>query len=45
MEGFVLVENALNGRSDDIKEEVTKDFKVIYDQKLHAKTKPYEGIL
>ena len=40
----VLVENALNGHSDDIKEEVTKKFKVIYDQKLHAKTKPYEGI-
>ena len=40
----VLVENALNGHSDDIKEEVTKRFKVIYDQKLHAKTKPYEGI-
>ena len=40
----VLVENALNGHSDDIKEEVTKRFKVIYDQKLHTKTKPYEGI-
>ena len=40
----VLVENALNGHSDDIKEEVTKRFKVIYDQKLHAKTKPYDGI-
>ena len=40
----VLVENALNDHRDDIKEEVTKRFKVIYDQKLHAKTKPYEGI-
>lgn len=40
----VLVDNALKGQSTQIKEEVTKRFKVIYDQKLHAKTKPYEGI-
>lgn len=40
----VLVDNALKGESTQIKEEVTKRFKVIYDQKLHAKTKPYEGI-
>jgi phosphoglycolate phosphatase len=40
----ILVENALNGHSKDIKDEVTKRFKVIYDQKLHAKTKPYDGI-
>lgn len=40
----VLVENALKGYSNEIKEEVTKKFKVLYDQKLHSKTKPYEGI-
>jgi len=40
----VLVDNVLKGESTQIKEEVTKRFKVIYDQKLHAKTKPYEGI-
>lgn len=40
----VLVENALKGQTQDIKEEVTKRFKVIYDQKLHSNTKPYEGI-
>ncbi len=40
----ILVDNALNGYSEDIKEEVTKRFKIIYDQKLHLKTKPYAGI-
>jgi phosphoglycolate phosphatase len=40
----VLVENALKGHSEDIKEEVTNRFKVIYDQKLHSKTKSYDGI-
>ncbi len=40
----VLVENALKGQTQDIKEEVTKRFKVIYDQKLHSNTRPYEGI-
>ncbi len=40
----ILVDNALNGYSLDIKEEVTKRFKIIYDQKLHLKTKPYDGI-
>lgn len=40
-----LVNNALDeNTSDEIKEEVTNRFKVVYDQKLHAKTKPYEGI-
>ncbi|MDD2895211.1 MAG: HAD family hydrolase [Aliarcobacter sp.] len=44
----VLVDNALNALnkeiSDELKEKVTQRFKEIYDQKLHAKTKPYEGI-
>ncbi len=40
----ILVDNALNGYSEDIKEAVTKRFKIIYDQKLHLKTKPYDGI-
>ncbi len=44
----VLVENSLNALneeiSDELKENVTEKFKVIYDQKLHSKTKPYEGI-
>ena len=40
----ILVDNALNGYSEDIKEEVTKRFKIIYDQKLHLKTKAYDGI-
>jgi phosphoglycolate phosphatase len=40
----ILVDNALKGYSEDIKDEATKKFKIIYDQKLHAKTKPYEGI-
>lgn len=40
-----LVNNALaSDTSDEVKEEVTNRFKVVYDQKLHAKTKPYEGI-
>ena len=30
--------------SDKVKEEVTNRFKVVYDQKLHAKTLPYDGI-
>jgi phosphoglycolate phosphatase len=41
----ILVENALDkNTSEEIKELVTEKFKVVYDQKLHAKTKPYEGI-
>ncbi len=44
----ILVDNALNALnteiSDELKEKVTQKFKEIYDQKLHAKTKPYEGI-
>lgn len=44
----ILVDNALNALnkeiSDELKEKVTQRFKEIYDQKLHAKTKPYEGI-
>lgn len=40
----VLVENALAGHDGSIKEEVTNRFKVIYDQKLHSKTLPYDGI-
>ena len=40
----ILVDNALTGYSQDIKEEVTKRFKIIYDQKLHLKTKAYDGI-
>jgi len=44
----VLVENSLNALNkeinDELKEKVTQRFKEIYDQKLHAKTKPYEGI-
>ncbi len=40
----VLVDNALKGYSQEIKEEVTEKFKVVYDQKLHLKTKPYDGI-
>lgn len=40
----ILVENALNGHSQDIKHEVTKRFKVVYDQKLHTNTKAYDGI-
>ena len=44
----VLVENSLNALNeninDELKEKVTQRFKEIYDQKLHAKTKPYKGI-
>ena len=41
----ILVDNALSkDTSDEVKELVTQKFKVIYDQKLHLKTKPYEGI-
>ncbi len=40
----VLVENALAGHDERIKEEVTDRFKVVYDQKLHSKTKAYDGI-
>ncbi|CAM3479235.1 HAD family hydrolase [Arcobacter aquimarinus] len=40
----VLVDNALKGYSNEIKEEITKKFKVLYDQQLHSKTKPYDGV-
>ena len=41
----ILVDNALDKNiSQEIKDEVTSRFKVIYDQKLHKKTLPYEGI-
>lgn len=41
----ILVDNALHkNTSDKVKEEVTNRFKVVYDQKLHAKTLPYDGI-
>jgi len=41
----ILVENALDKNTTaKVKEDVTNRFKVIYDQKLHAKTLPYEGI-
>lgn len=40
----VLVNNALKDSSQEIKNEVLKRFKKEYDQQLHAKTKPYEGI-
>ena len=40
----ILVENALNNHSKEIKDEVTKRFKVEYDGKLHSKTLPYDGI-
>ena len=40
----ILVDNALNGYSQDVKDEVTKRFKIVYDQKLHLKTKAYDGI-
>ena len=40
----ILVDNALKGYNQEIKEEVTKRFKIVYDQKLHSKTKPYDGI-
>ena len=41
---IVQVENALNNHSKEIKDEVTKRFKVEYDGKLHSKTLPYDGI-
>ena len=41
----ILVDNALDkNTNDEIKAKVTEKFKIVYDQKLHAKTKPYEGI-
>ena len=40
----VLVNNALKDSSQEIKNEVLEKFKKEYDQQLHAKTKPYEGI-
>ena len=41
----ILVDNALDKNTDEeTKELVTNRFKVVYDQKLHEKTKPYEGI-
>ncbi len=41
----ILVDNALDKNvSKELKDEVTSRFKVIYDQKLHEKTLPYEGI-
>ena len=41
----ILVDNALDkNTNDEIKAKVTEKFKIVYDQKLHEKTKPYEGI-
>lgn len=40
----VLIENALKGKSKDIKDEVSKRFKIEYDGKLHENTFPYDGI-
>ena len=41
----ILVDNALDkNTSDKTKQLVTEKFKIVYDQKLHAKTLPYEGI-
>ena len=40
----ILVENALSNQSKEIKNEVTKRFKIEYDGKLHSKTLPYDGI-
>ena len=41
----ILVDNALDKQTSlETKEKVTNRFKVVYDQKLHEKTKPYEGI-
>lgn len=40
----ILVENALNNQSKEIKDEVIKRFKIEYDGKLHSKTLPYDGI-
>lgn len=41
----ILVDNALDKETpQEIKNQVTSKFKVIYDQKLHKKTLPYEGV-
>ena len=41
----ILVDNALDkNTSHEIKEKVSEKFKVVYDQKLHSKTLPYNGI-
>ena len=41
----ILVDNALDKQTSlETKEKVTNRFKVVYDQKLHEKTKPYDGI-
>jgi phosphoglycolate phosphatase len=41
----ILVDNALDkNTNDEIKAKVTNRFKIVYDQKLHEKTKPYNGI-
>ncbi len=41
----ILVDNALDKDiAQEIKDEVTSRFKEVYDQKLHKKTLPYEGI-
>lgn len=41
----ILVNNVLDKKtSQEIKEEVTSRFKEVYDQKLHKKTLPYNGI-
>ena len=41
----ILVDNALDKNiSQEIKNKVTSRFKEVYDQKLHKKTLPYEGI-
>ena len=44
----ILVDNSLNALNkeitDELKEKVTQRFKDIYDQKLHLKTKAYDGI-
>lgn len=41
----ILVNNVLDKKtSQEIKEEVTSRFKEVYDQKLHKKTLPYDGI-
>ena len=41
----ILVDNALDkNTSDETKQLVTEKFKIVYDQKLHVKTLPYDGI-
>ena len=41
----IFVDNALDKKiSQEMKEKVTNKFKIVYDQKLHEKTKPYDGI-